>query len=62
MVVIHFMHIYFNLMVTLHLIKLLHFLVIIPSMKYHTAGWDSYFAGYVFIRIVHVFATKRHGS
>lgn len=36
--------------------------VIIPSMKYHTAGWDSYFAGYVFIRIVHVFATKRHGS
>lgn len=31
-------------------------------MKYHTAGWDSYFAGYVFIRMVHVFATKRYGQ
>ncbi|KMQ98242.1 poly -specific ribonuclease parn-like domain-containing protein 1 protein [Lasius niger] len=35
---------------------------IVPSMKYHTAGWDSYFAGYVFIRMVHVFATKRYGQ
>lgn len=36
--------------------------VIIPSMKYHTAGWDSYFAGYVFIRMAHVFATKHYGQ
>lgn len=36
--------------------------VIVPSMKYHTAGWDSYFAGYVFIRMAHVFTAKRYGQ
>lgn len=30
--------------------------------KYHTAGWDSYFAGYIFIRLTHIFATKRCGE
>ncbi|KAL6437322.1 hypothetical protein ACFW04_005079 [Cataglyphis niger] len=35
--------------------------VTIPSMKYHTAGWDSYFAGYVFIRMIHAFTAKRYG-
>ncbi|XP_072760926.1 pre-piRNA 3'-exonuclease trimmer [Anoplolepis gracilipes] len=34
--------------------------VIVPSMKYHTAGWDSYFAGYVFIRMIHAFSLKRN--
>ncbi|XP_018394425.1 PREDICTED: poly(A)-specific ribonuclease PARN-like domain-containing protein 1 [Cyphomyrmex costatus] len=30
--------------------------------KYHTAGWDAYFAGYLFIRMAHVFATKHYGQ
>lgn len=36
--------------------------VTVPSTKYHTAGWDSYFAGYVFIRLIHVFSAKRYGQ
>ncbi|GAB1859301.1 Poly(A)-specific ribonuclease PARN-like domain-containing protein 1 [Camponotus japonicus] len=36
--------------------------VTVPLTKYHTAGWDSYFAGYVFIRLIHVFAAKRYGQ
>ncbi|XP_018371191.1 PREDICTED: poly(A)-specific ribonuclease PARN-like domain-containing protein 1 isoform X1 [Trachymyrmex cornetzi] len=32
------------------------------SKKYHTAGWDAYFAGYLFIRMTHVFATKKYGQ
>ncbi|XP_018346792.1 PREDICTED: poly(A)-specific ribonuclease PARN-like domain-containing protein 1 isoform X1 [Trachymyrmex septentrionalis] len=30
------------------------------SKKYHTAGWDAYFAGYLFIRMTHIFATKQY--
>ncbi|XP_018302370.1 poly(A)-specific ribonuclease PARN-like domain-containing protein 1 isoform X3 [Mycetomoellerius zeteki] len=33
---------------------------IVSSKKYHTAGWDAYFTGYLFIRITHVFATKQY--
>ncbi|XP_011631295.1 pre-piRNA 3'-exonuclease trimmer-like isoform X2 [Pogonomyrmex barbatus] len=33
---------------------------IISPKKYHTAGWDAYFTGYIFIRISHLFATKRY--
>ncbi|XP_020291468.1 poly(A)-specific ribonuclease PARN-like domain-containing protein 1 isoform X2 [Pseudomyrmex gracilis] len=32
------------------------------SPKYHNAGWDSYFAGYVFIRMAHIFAKKQYGQ
>ncbi|EFN64967.1 Poly(A)-specific ribonuclease PARN-like domain-containing protein 1 [Camponotus floridanus] len=35
---------------------------VVPSTKYHTAGWDSYFAGYVFIRLIHVFSAKCYGQ
>ncbi|XP_012227812.2 pre-piRNA 3'-exonuclease trimmer-like isoform X1 [Linepithema humile] len=34
--------------------------VIVPAAKYHTAGWDAYFAGYVFIKIAHIFAKKNY--
>lgn len=30
--------------------------------KYHTAGWDAYFAGYIFIRLSHIFTTKHYGQ
>ncbi|XP_026824613.1 pre-piRNA 3'-exonuclease trimmer isoform X2 [Ooceraea biroi] len=32
------------------------------SPKYHTAGWDAYTAGCVFLKIAHVFAGKRNGE
>ncbi|KAL0105870.1 hypothetical protein PUN28_015945 [Cardiocondyla obscurior] len=32
------------------------------SHKYHTAGWDAYFAGYLFIKIAHIIALKRYGE
>lgn len=35
---------------------------VISSKKYHTAGWDAYFSGYIFIRLTHIFATKRYGQ
>ncbi|KAG5325773.1 PNDC1 ribonuclease, partial [Pseudoatta argentina] len=34
----------------------------VSSKKYHTAGWDAYFAGYLFIRMTHIFATKQYGQ
>ncbi|XP_011156770.2 pre-piRNA 3'-exonuclease trimmer isoform X2 [Solenopsis invicta] len=30
------------------------------SKKYHTAGWDAYFSGYIFIRLAHLFVSKRY--
>ncbi|XP_012540799.1 pre-piRNA 3'-exonuclease trimmer isoform X2 [Monomorium pharaonis] len=33
---------------------------IASSKRYHTAGWDAYFAGYIFIRIAHLFASNRY--
>ncbi|XP_024876104.1 pre-piRNA 3'-exonuclease trimmer-like [Temnothorax curvispinosus] len=30
--------------------------------RYHTAGWDAYFAGYIFIRLAHIFVTKQYGQ
>ncbi|XP_018058085.1 PREDICTED: poly(A)-specific ribonuclease PARN-like domain-containing protein 1 isoform X1 [Atta colombica] len=32
----------------------------VSSKKFHIAGWDAYFAGYLFIRMTHVFATKQY--
>lgn len=43
--------------------KIFQFLDVFSSSKrYHTAGWDSYFSGYLFIRIAHIFATKQYGQ
>ena len=30
--------------------------------SYHNAGWDAYFAGYIFIKIAHVFSVKKYGE
>ncbi|XP_051156034.1 pre-piRNA 3'-exonuclease trimmer-like [Leptopilina boulardi] len=30
--------------------------------KFHDAGWDSYCAGYCFIRLAHIFAAKKRGE
>ena len=30
--------------------------------SYHNAGWDAYFAGYIFIKIAHVFSVKKFGE
>ncbi|KAH0947464.1 hypothetical protein HN011_011598 [Eciton burchellii] len=32
------------------------------SPKYHNAGWDSYFTGYVFLRIAHIITARRLGQ
>lgn len=31
----------------------------VNSKNCHTAGWDAYYAGYIFIKMIHVFATKQ---
>ena len=30
--------------------------------SFHDAGWDSYCAGYCFIKMAHTFAVKRRGT
>lgn len=42
--------------------RIFQLLDVISSKKYHTAGWDAYFSGYIFIRLTHIFATKRYGQ
>ncbi|XP_050486227.1 pre-piRNA 3'-exonuclease trimmer-like isoform X2 [Bombus huntii] len=30
--------------------------------NYHSAGWDSYFCGYVFVKMAHIFCVKKFGT
>ncbi|XP_029056046.2 pre-piRNA 3'-exonuclease trimmer-like isoform X1 [Osmia bicornis bicornis] len=34
----------------------------LDEKNYHHAGWDAYFAGYIFIKLGHVFGVKIYGS
>ncbi|KAK1120281.1 hypothetical protein K0M31_012641 [Melipona bicolor] len=29
--------------------------------RYHSAGWDAYFAGYIFVKMAHIFCVKKFG-
>ncbi|XP_011880452.1 PREDICTED: poly(A)-specific ribonuclease PARN-like domain-containing protein 1 [Vollenhovia emeryi] len=32
------------------------------NKKYHTAGWDAFFAGYIFIKMAHMFTVKQYNQ
>lgn len=35
--------------------------IILDEKKYHTAGWDAYFAGYIYIKMAHIFCVNKFG-
>lgn len=36
--------------------------IILDEKKYHTAGWDAYFAGYIYIKMAHIFCVNKFGT